>query len=252
MSKLLRSLLRSLLRAFVRLLFRLALRLEIEGRQHVPPGGPLVVIGNHFSLFEAPLLMCFLPYGDRLTWLAATELQENAILKPLMRLFDIIPIWRGQPDRAALRRAFDWLAAGGVIGIMPEGGVDDSLRHLTLAGELTTGAEGPRSRPSAQLITPRPGAAYLAVRSGAPILPTACLGLERALGNLRRLRRTPVRLVIGPVFGPLAIDESLAKAERRAQLDALGHEMMRHMAALLPPENRGPYRDDPAGDAPGA
>ncbi len=235
------ALLRSLIRAFVRLLFRLALRLEIEGREHLPPSGPLVIIGNHFSIFEAPLLMVFLPYGDRITWLAATELQESRILKALIRLFNVIPVWRGQPDRAALRRAFDWLAGGGLVGIMPEGGVDESLRHLTLAGQQTTLHGGPNARLDAQLITPRPGAAYLAVRSGAPVLPTACLGTERILLNLRRLRRTPVRLIIGPVFGPLVVDESLSKAERRAQLDELGHEMMRHMAALLPPENRGPF-----------
>ena len=237
------TLLRSLIRAFVRLLFRLALRLEIEGREHLPPGGPLIIIGNHFSIFEAPLLMVFLPYGDRITWLAATELQESRILKALIQLFNVIPVWRGQPDRAALRRAFGWLAEGGLVGIMPEGGVDDSLRHLTLAGQQTTLHGGPSSRLDAQLITPRPGAAYLAVRSGTPILPTACLGTEHIQANLRRLRRTPVRLIIGPVFGPLVVDETLSKAERRAQLDELGHEMMRHMADLLPPENRGPYRD---------
>ena len=50
-----------------------------------------------------------------------------------------------------------------------------------------------------------------------------------------------MRLIIGPVFGPLVVDESLSKTERRERLDELGHEMMRHMAALLPPENRGPY-----------
>ena len=233
--------LRSLIRAFVRLLFRIGLRLEIEGQEHLPPSGPLVIIGNHFSIFEAPLLMVFLPYGDRITWLAATELQESRILKALIRLFNVIPVWRGQPDRTALRRAFDWLAGGGLVGIMPEGGVDESLRHLTLAGQQTTLHGGPNARLDAQLITPRPGAAYLAVRSGAPVLPTACLGTERILLNLRRLRRTPVRLIIGPVFGPLVVDESLSKAERRAQLDELGHEMMRHMAALLPPENRGPF-----------
>ena len=94
--------LRSLIRAFVRLLFRLGLRLEIEGWEHLPPSGPLVIIGNHFSIYEAPLLMVFLPYGDRITWLAATELQESRVLKALIRLFNIIPVWRGQPDRVAL------------------------------------------------------------------------------------------------------------------------------------------------------
>ena len=235
------SLLRSLIRGFVRLLFRLALKLEIEGREHLPPGGPLLVIANHFGLFEAPLLLIHLPYRDRVTWLAATEVQESRILKALVRLYHIIPVWRGQPDRKALHAALDWLAGGGVVGIMPEGGVDPELRQFTTAGLQTGLHGGVNSRLSAQLITPRPGAAYLAVRSGAPVLPVAFLGVEQVLGNLRRLRRTRVRMIVGPVFGPLSIDHALPKPARRVQLDEMGHEMMRHLAALLPPENRGPY-----------
>ncbi len=234
--------LRSLIRGLIRLLCRLGLKLEIEGWENLPPGGPLLIIGNHFSLFEAPMLMVFLPFRERITWLAATELQTSRILKALIELFNIIPIWRGQPDRTAIHRALDWLTAGNVVGIMPEGGVDETLRPLTMAGVQPGLHEGPNSRANPVLITPRPGAAYLAVRSGAPILPTAFLGTEQILPNLRRLRRTPVRMIIGPVFGPLVIDPALPKAERRALLDEMGHEMMRHMAALLPPENRGPYR----------
>ena len=234
--------LRTAIRALVALLFRIFLKLEVRGWEHLPPGGPLIIIGNHFSIFEAPLLMTFLPYRDRLTWLAATELQGSRVLNYLMRLYDIIPVWRGQPDRTAIHRALDWLGQGNVIGIMPEGGVDESLRHLTLAGVQTGLHGGPNSRANPELITPRPGAAYLAVRSGAPILPAAFLGTEKILDNFRRLRRTPVTMLIGPVFGPLVIDPALPKPERRELLDEMGHEMMRHMAALLPPENRGPYR----------
>lgn len=236
------SLLRTLIREFARLLFRIFLKLEIEGWENLPSGGPLIVIGNHFSLFEGPILLAFLPYGDRMTWLAATELQESRILKALIKLYNIIPVWRGQPDRAAIQRALNWLAAGNIVGIMPEGGVDDSMRSRTTAGIQLGLHEGPNSRESAELITPRPGAAYLAVRSGAPILPAAFLGSEKILPNLKRLRRTPVRMIIGPVFGPLTIDPALPKVERRAMLDEMGHEMMRHMAALMPPENRGPYQ----------
>lgn len=244
------SVVRSLIRGFVRLLFRILLKLDIEGWENLPPGGPLIIIGNHFSLFEAPILLTFLPYHGRITWLAATELQESRILKALIKLYNIIPVWRGQPDRTAIHRALAWLAAGNIVGIMPEGGVDETLRPLTTAGIQTGLHEGPNSRPSAQLITPRPGAAYLAVRSGAPVLPTAFLGTENILPNLKRLRRTPVRMIIGPVFGPLVIDPARSKPERRAQLDEMGHEMMRHMAALMPPENRGPYREETTGRRP--
>lgn len=229
-------------RGIARLVFRIILKLEVEGWENLPSDGPLLVIGNHFSLFEGPMLLALLPYGDRQTWMAATELQQQPILRAFFKLYNVIPVWRGQPDRTAIHRALDWLAAGKVVGIMPEGGVDETLRPLTMAGVQTGLHQGPNARASAELITPRPGAAYLAVRSGAPVLPTAFLGTEKVLDNLRRFRRTPVRMIIGPTFGPLTIDPALPKTERRAQLDEYGHEMMRHMAALMPPENRGPYR----------
>ena len=74
------TILRSLVRGFARLLMRLALRIDIEGWENLPPAGPLLVIANHFSLFEAPILMAFLPYRDRITWLAATRLKPDAVI----------------------------------------------------------------------------------------------------------------------------------------------------------------------------
>lgn len=232
----------TLLRGLGRIICKLMLKLEIEGMENVPPDGPLLIIGNHFSLFEGPILIIFLPYHERQIWLGAAELRNITILRILFDLFGIIPVRRGQVDRTALRRGLEWLQAGNILGIMPEGGIDPDFRHLTMAGIPPAMDDGSNSRASAELITPRPGAAYLAVRSGAPILPTAFLGTEQILDNLRRLRRTPVRVIIGPVFGPLTIDSSLPKSDRRALEDAYGDEMMRHIAALMPPENRGPYR----------
>jgi 1-acyl-sn-glycerol-3-phosphate acyltransferase len=229
-------------RSLARLLARLFLRLEIIGWENLPPGGPLIVISNHFGVFEAPLLMALLPYKSKMTFMAATELQESRILRYLMRLYDIIPIWRGQPDREALRRAIDWLDAGGVLGIMPEGSVDAGLQaEIQATGRQTGLRGGPSARASAQVLPPRPGAAYLAVRSGAPVLPVAFLGGQHILDNLRQWRRSNLTMTIGPVFGPLLVDDSLPKPARREQLDAYGHEMMRQVALLLPPENRGPY-----------
>lgn len=241
-----RALLRSLIRGFLRLAAHAGLKLTIEGWENVPPDGPLIAFGNHFGIFEGPLLVLLLPYGDRMTLIGATELQESRILRFLFELYDIIPVWRGQPDRQALRQAIDWLEDGGVLGIMPEGTVSERTRDRTGIGEQTGLRGGPASREKAELISARPGAAYLAVRTGAPLLPVAFLGGEQVLDNLRRLRRTPMRVIIGRPFGPLIVDESLSKHERREQLDELGDEMMRHLAALLPPENRGPYGDSTA------
>lgn len=99
------------------------------------------------------------------------------------------------------------------------------------------------SRVDDQLTHPQPGVAFLAVTSGAPILPVAMLGTNQIVANLQRQRRTSVKMTIGPVFGPLTIDESGSKAERRHELDAHAEEFMHRIAALMPPENRGPYRD---------
>lgn len=236
------SIVRWFVRALARRLAHLFLRLEISGWDNLPPEGPLIVIGNHFGVFEAPLLMALLPYEDQMTFMAATELQESRILRYLLKVYDIIPIWRGQPDREALRRALGWLDEGGVLGIMPEGSVDPDLQsRIEATGQQTGLHGGPSARASAELLPPRPGAAYLAVRSGAPVLPVAFLGGEQILDNLRHWRRTDVTMTIGPAFGPLAVDDSLPKVERRKQLDELGYEMMRHLAALLPSRNRGPY-----------
>lgn len=233
--------LRSLLRALARFIARLALRLDIEGWDNLPPGGPLIVISNHFSIFEAPLLLAFLPYGDRMTFIAAEEVREARIIDWLIDLFGLITIWRGQPDRQALRQAFTMLESGGVVGIMPEGGVDPDLRTLTTAGVQTGLRGGTSVRANPALISARPGVAYLATRSGAPLLPVAFIGAEKIEANLRRLRRTPLTMRIGPVFGPYTPDGSLSRGERRAELEAFGDDMMRHLASQLPPENRGVY-----------
>ncbi len=97
------------------------------------------------------------------------------------------------------------------------------------------------ARLSAQLIQVRPGTAYLATRSPVRIQPLAILGAEQILTNMRRLKRTRVSMHIGPAFGPLSIDPSLRGPARRRQIDALGDEMMGHIAALMPPKNRGFY-----------
>jgi 1-acyl-sn-glycerol-3-phosphate acyltransferase len=222
----------------IRGLMALGIRTEVEGRENLPAGGPLLVIGNHFSIFDGPLVYIHLPYRP-LVFLAASDLVDRHHLGWLVDLFDAIPVRRGERDRAALERAEAVLRGGGVLGIMPEGAVDPVVRNAALAaGELPN----TRERRVAELVEARPGAAFLAVRTGALLLPVGIIGAENVLPNLRRLRRTTVRLVIGRPFGPLVVDPDAPDASRREQIDAFGHEMMRQIAALLPAEYRGAYR----------
>ncbi len=235
---------RRLLRFFLYLigypLFNIILKIQVTGRENLPPKGePLIVICNHFSWFEAPLLVGYLPY--KIIFLAAEEVTTHPAARLLAYAFAAIPLRRGQVDRRALRQTLAVLAQGGVVGIFPEGGIDPNLRPLTEAGQNIAGIRGQTYRADAQLIPARPGAAYLATRSGARILPVAITGGEQVIPNLRQWRRTAVTLIIGPPFGPLSLDNTRRGPARRQKIDDLGHEMMRHIAALLPPEQRGFY-----------
>jgi 1-acyl-sn-glycerol-3-phosphate acyltransferase len=216
------------------------IKLTIVGRENIPPAGPLIIISNHFSWFEPPLLGLHLP--ARPTFFAAAELaKQSRLLQFIFDPFDVIPVRRGRPDRTALRAALQRLEEGGQLLIFPEGGIDPELQEAVASGRAIPLDEGQNARLDARLIPARPGAAYLAVQSQAPILPAALLGSELVLSNMRRWRRTPVTMRFGPTFGPLEMEPGLRGTARRARLDELGHLMMSHIARLLPVENRGPY-----------
>ena len=200
----------------------------------------MIIIANHFSWFDAPLLTVFLPY--RPSFLVASESQRFWFVRLYMRAFQGIPIWRGRVDRTAITQALHRLRDGRAIGIFPEGGIDPRLKTLREQGEAVTSTYGHTSRSDAQLTHPEPGTAYLAIRSSATILPVGLIGTEQILGNMFRLRRTNVTVRIGEAFGPLQLEPTLGKVERRKRMDLMSEEIMARIAELFPPENRGPYR----------
>ncbi|RIK36841.1 MAG: hypothetical protein DCC55_26055 [Chloroflexi bacterium] len=230
---------------FGRAASRLLLNIKVEGAHHVPRQGPLIVIANHFSWFDAPLLTLYLPFQP--AFLVASESQRFWFVRLFMRAFHGIPIWRGRVDREALTTALSTLRQGRVVGIFPEGGIDPRYARRRSRGEAIANEAhdnyGFVSRGDAQLTYPEPGTAYLALQSQARILPVALLGTEKILPNLLRLRRTDVVVRIGKPFGPLAVEAELAGEERRQRLQRVAERIMYHVAALFPPENRGPYRD---------
>ncbi|MEZ4864008.1 MAG: lysophospholipid acyltransferase family protein [Caldilineaceae bacterium] len=237
-----RRLVRTLLVYLGRLLCKILFRVTVEGREHFPPAPQnLLVISNHFSWFDAPLLSLLLPYPP--AYLIATEATAKWWARGFTTIFESIPIWRGQVDRQALSTAVRVLKQGGVVGIFPEGGINPEMAELVAAGQQIAQLQGNMSRAGAQLIQAKAGVALLAVMSGAQLMPVALLGGHLFLANLRRGRRTPLTLRVGPRFGPLTLDPALKGQARRQQLDALADQMMMQVAALLPPENRGYYAE---------
>jgi 1-acyl-sn-glycerol-3-phosphate acyltransferase len=211
--------LRSVLRALLRGALHSAARLRITGRQNLPAGGPLLVVANHFHFIDGPLLAAVVPYP--IEYLGGFQFPNAPFwVSGLPALWGYYPVYRGSVSKRALQAAESILRQGGVLGLFPEGW-----------------AGAPVLRPA------RPGTAFLAARTGARILPVGFTGVPDIFPALKRGQRAEVTVRIGQPFGPLRVT-GRGRA-RRAQIDAYGHTIMQHIAALLPDENRGFYADDP-------
>ena len=196
------------------LIYRLLARIEIVGAENVPQEGPYIVISNHISSFDPPLLLIALP--ARMTVLAANKYRSHPIFGPFLSSMGAIYVRRGEVDRQALRACLDVLRGGGIMGMAPEG-----TRSPT--GGLQEG---------------RTGVAYLASRTGVPILPVAITGTEKMLASLKRFHRGQMKAVIGKTF-TLPVTERKARGKQLKEFTEL---IMRRLADMLPEEYRGVYR----------
>jgi 1-acyl-sn-glycerol-3-phosphate acyltransferase len=200
--------------------FALLTRLEIQGEENLPLGGPLLVVFNHFGFIDPAAIVRAAPWPLEFVGGAITP-HAPAWTRIIPFLWGYHKLYRGTGATGALRAAESILKKGGVLGIAPE------------AGNWAT-----------ILRPPRPGTAFLAAKTGAPLLPVGLDGLTEVFPSLFRGRRAKVTVNIGKPFGPFTATGS--GRERREQLDEIGHEIMRHLAELIPPAKRGHYSDDPA------
>jgi len=189
---------------------------RVVGLEHVPREGPLLVVANHLSFLEPPLIGTVIP--RRITFLALHELFEIRWLAIVLRAMSALAVKRGGArDLDAIKAALELLKHGEAVAIFPEGG-----------RSITPG-----------LLRANPGISLLAYRSGAPILPIGISGTERleAAGRFvgARFQRPRVRMVIGKPFQP---DFSGGRPNHQEVADAV----MRRVAELLPESYRGEYR----------
>jgi len=206
------------LRLPANLLLDLLTMRHVEGRAHLPSGGPSIVVANHLSFLD-PVLVFALIGGDDLSAWTAEKWQRNLVYGTLLRLGNAFFIRRGHVDRRALDRAADWLRAGKIFGIAPE---------------------GTRSR-SGGLGPAKTGVAYLADVSGGPIVPIAHWGTETTIRCWIRLRRPHIEIRVGQPFTLPPLDPE----DRGTSLRRNADEVMCHLAALLPPAYRGVYAGHP-------
>jgi len=185
-----------------------AFRTRIFGRENVPPGGA-VLAGNHVSYMDPILLWC--GSSRPVHFMAKKELWESGFLAWVLPRLWAFPVSRGEPDRAAIVTATDLLARGELIGVFPEGTRAD------------VGAEG--------LQAAHGGAAFLALRAGVPLVPTAFLGTERIWPRGARLPRLAQATIS---FGsPIMAAEVLPEGGRKERVAALTKVLMERIAGEL-------------------
>jgi 1-acyl-sn-glycerol-3-phosphate acyltransferase len=213
---------RRLQRTFARLLsvpaFKLLTHLEVSGQENLPTKGPFLIVGNHFSFIDPAALVRISRWP--LEFLGGAEFPNApSLVNFIPKLWGYYPLYRGTGSRYALKAAESILGQGGILGIFPE------------AGNW------------AEVLRPaRPGTAFLATRTGVPILPVGLHGFNQIF-PIRIGKRPKVHINIGKLIGPFKV--SGHGREKRQQLDEIGDQIMKAIAGLLPPELRGYYSEDP-------
>jgi 1-acyl-sn-glycerol-3-phosphate acyltransferase len=164
-----------LTRLLLRCFFSLTGGVKARGLSNVPKEGPLIVVSNHQSILDPLVIMAYIP--RKLRFLAAAYLFKIPGLNILLRLYGAIPVNNTERgDISSLKKALRILKGGGTIALFPEGGVSPD-------GKL---------RPFKQ------GFAYLALKSGAAVLPVAVKGTTDVLPVGRYFpKRARIELIIG-------------------------------------------------------
>lgn len=210
---------RRILKDGIALAFNLLANFEVEGRENLPVGGPLLVVGNHFSFLDPLAVIHTTPWP--LEFVGGNQTPNApATVGWISKLFGVIPTFRGTGSRETLMSSTEVLKQKGVLAIFPEGG--------SWATVL---------RPA------RPGTAFLAWRTNSPLLPVGIDGLVGFFKRVRTGERPVVNIRFGKPFGPFTFTDN--KRPSRTELDEVGHTIMRNISVLLPPDVRGYYSEDP-------
>lgn len=207
---------RKFLRWLIRFVLNLIADVTIEGVENFPKNGAYIIATNHIGFLDITLFHyqfdrfdMFIPVAEK--W------EKVGLIRFIAKNLNFVFIDRYNPDLKAMRKMMNLMEQGNSLVIAPE---------------------GTRSRVGS-LIEGKPGVAYLAARSGFPVLPVAITGTEdkSILTNMKRFKRSRIALRIGTPFNIVP----LPKVNRDEALKLSTDEIMCQIAAILPERYRGIY-----------
>ena len=199
---------------------RIITKIEADGYENLPKQGGFVIAVNHLGILDTPMAFyaldnwnLFIPVAEK--W------GEIPILKWLGKYLNLIFIDRFHPDLKSMREMINRMSEGQTLVIAPE---------------------GTRARDE-KMARGKPGVAYLASKMNWQIVPVAVSGTEDRifLGNLKRFRRTHIKLTAGRSF----VLPPFPKEKREEVLQEYTDEIMCRIAVMLPEKNRGYYAEHP-------
>lgn len=207
------------LRAIVRFVMKLITDIEVYGREKLPRGS-VIVAANHLGRLDTAVLLCIIDRED-IIMPVAEKYKNHPLYGAIGRAANAIWLNRFEADYAAFRQILERMKMGGMLVIAPE---------------------GTRS-PTESLQEGKMGVAFLAVKSGYPVLPVAITGTEdrRVVENLKHFRRSKITVTAGDL---LEVHIPAGKGREQAMRLAT-EEIMCRIAALLPEKYRGVYADHP-------
>ena len=211
-------------RPFAAVALRFLCRYEFRNRKRKLPDGPLIMVSNHLSWFDIPLIGVAIP--RQIAFMAKKEYFHSPFHRHLVDLYGGFTVERGAVDGTALKTAFDILDEGGCLGIFPEGTRSKSL----------------------QLQQGHVGTAFIALHKNAYILPIGVSGTEKIRdkfqGITKILYRPKVVVNIGEPFRLPDVHGHPSRKDRDRCTDIIMHSI----ADLLPESYRGVYRDNANAD----
>src|SRR5262245_46451712 len=209
----------STLRSIVRFIMGIIAEIEIYGIENQPRGN-LIIAANHLGRLDTAVLICAIDRED-IIMAIAEKYKNHPLYGAIGRAVNAIWLNRFEADYSALRQILTRMEQGGILAIAPEG-----TRSKTEALQ-----EG------------KMGVAFLASKSGYPILPVALTGTEdrRIVENLKHFRRSKITATAAELFYiSLPKGAGREKAMRQAT-----NEIMCQIGALLPEKYRGVYANHP-------